>query len=277
MELYSSLSYRTSELLTKGYSTSFSLSSRFFPRAMRRHIYAIYGLVRIADEIVDTYKRSDARQLLDSLEKTTYYAIDRQYDPNPIVQAFAETAKHYGITRDLIEPFFVSMRIDLDPQTYTESLYQEYIYGSAEVVGLMCLKVFCGGNDDEYEKLKSGASALGSAYQKVNFLRDLKDDYQRLGRTYFPGVLFETFDENEKQAIITDIKRDFALAHDALVKLPKSSRIATMISYTYYRALLEKLRGAPAEELKRRRVRIADQRKILLMFGVVLREGWKHS
>lgn len=277
MELYSSLSYRSSELLTRGYSTSFSLSSRFFPRAMRRHIYAIYGLVRIADEIVDTYKGSDARQLLDSLEEATYQAIGRQYDPNPIVQAFAETAKRHGITRELIEPFFASMRIDLNPQTYTDSLYREYIYGSAEVVGLMCLRVFCEGNDTKCEELRAGASSLGSAYQKVNFLRDLKDDYQRLGRVYFPGVTFETFGEAQKQAIISDIEQDFTSAQASLKKLPKSSRVATAISYTYYRALLDKLRHTPAQEIKRRRIRISNQRKILLMLGVVVREGWKHS
>lgn len=244
---------------------------------MRRHIYAIYGLVRIADEIVDTYKGSDARQLLDSLEEATYQAIGRQYDPNPIVQAFAETAKRHGITRELIEPFFASMRIDLNPQTYTDSLYREYIYGSAEVVGLMCLRVFCEGNDTKCEELRAGASSLGSAYQKVNFLRDLKDDYQRLGRVYFPGVTFETFGEAQKQAIISDIEQDFTSAQASLKKLPKSSRVATAISYTYYRALLDKLRHTPAQEIKRRRIRISNQRKILLMLGVVVREGWKHS
>lgn len=275
MELYSSVAYQNSALLTRAYSTSFSLSSHFFPKGMRAHIYAIYGLVRIADEIVDTYTGKDARELLDTLEQTTYDAIDRGYDPNPIVHAFAQTARRYSIDKILIAPFFHSMRIDIDPQRYTESLYKEYIHGSAEVVGLMCLKVFCEGNDKLYKELKTGAAALGSAYQKVNFLRDMADDYKRLGRVYFPGAKFETFNEKTKEEIIKDIEKDFKEAHIALKSLPKSSRLATMTSYVYYQSLLKKLEATPAKVLKEKRTRISNAYKMLLFLKVVVAEGWK--
>lgn len=275
MDLYSSVSYKSSRLLTRAYSTSFSLSSLLFPKGMRQHIYAIYGLVRIADEIVDTYAGTDSKELLEKLEGDTYAAINRGYDTNPIIHAFAETASYYSIGQDLIAPFFNSMRIDLNPPAYNESLYREYIHGSAEVVGLMCLRVFCKGDDKEYARLQKGAEALGSAYQKVNFLRDIADDYQRLDRVYFPNVQFETFDETSKHEIIKDIEKDFALARVALDQLPKSSRLATMASYAYYQALLNKLKDLPASQLRLERVRISNFYKILLLVQVVISEGWK--
>jgi phytoene synthase len=275
MELYSTVAYKSSALLTRAYSTSFSMSSLFFPWPMRRHIYAVYGLVRIADEIVDTYKGTDAKALLDSLEQTTYRAIDRGYDPNPIVQAFAETARQHSIGPELIKPFFNSMRIDLNPQTYNESLYKEYIHGSAEVVGLMCLRVFCHGNDKRYMQFKAGAAALGSAYQKVNFLRDMADDYKRLGRVYFPAVTFATFNEADKQIIIADIEQDFKVAHTSLMNLPKSSRVATLTSFLYYQALLRRLKATPAHQIKQKRVRVPDPYKIFLLCKVFVTESFK--
>ena len=275
MELYTSVAYKNSAQLTRAYSTSFSLSSRFFPKEMREHIYAVYGLVRIADEIVDTYLGKDARTLLDALEDDTYKAIRRGYDTNPIIHAFAETARRYSIDKTLIAPFFKSMRIDLDPQTYNESLYKEYIHGSAEVVGLMCLKVFCLGDEKQYQALKTGAAALGSAYQKVNFLRDIADDYKRLGRMYFPGARFTTFNERTKNEIIKDIERDFKAARVALRQLPKSSRLATTTSYVYYQSLLDKLKATPAETLKEKRVRINNFYKIILFIKVLATESWK--
>ena len=275
MELYDDVSYENSKHLTLRYSTSFGMSSRLFPKAMQKHIYAIYGLVRIADEIVDTYKGADAAQLLDDLETITYASINSGYSTNPVVHAFARTAAMYGIDKPLIAPFFASMRMDLHPQTYTPSYYQKYIHGSAEVVGLMCLKVFLGGDQERYAMLRDGAAALGSAYQKVNFLRDMAADYKELGRLYFPGVTYDAFDEMAKRAIVDDIKQDFTKALPALRQLPVSSRRATMMSYVYYSELLSKLEATPAEVIKTTRIRLPSRRKLTLMVRTLLREGVK--
>lgn len=275
MELYSRVSYALSRELTLAYSSSFGSSSFLFPKTMRRHIHAIYGMVRIADEIVDTYKGADAGELLDVFENEVYQAITRGYSTNPIVHAFAETAKQYGIDKTLIAPFFKSMRIDLLPRTYDESLYREYIHGSAEVVGLICLRVFIHGDDKKYNELKTGAAALGSAYQKVNFLRDLAADYKELGRVYFPGVTFESFNDDTKQVIVADIRQDLARSFVALKKLPASSRRATMTSYVYYSKLLDKIEQTPAGVIKKQRIRIPGSKKALLFAGVLVRQGWK--
>ena len=265
MDLYAKVAYENSRHLTLSYSTSFGMSSRFFGKQIQPHIYAVYGLVRIADEIVDTYKGPDAEALLDDLEKTTYAALKSGYSTNPIVHAFGLTAQKYGIAKQLIKPFFESMRMDLHPQDYSPKYYEKYIYGSAEVVGLMCLRVFCDGNDKLYESLREGASALGAAYQKVNFLRDMAADYKELGRLYFPGSTFEMFGEKEKQAIVRDIKNDFKKALPALHKLPESSRKATLLSYVYYSELLNKLEKTPVDSIKTSRVRIPNSKKFLLM------------
>lgn len=275
MELYSKVSYAISRELTLAYSSSFGTSSLLFPKQMRRHIHAVYGMVRIADEIVDTYKGPDAAELLDAFEHEVYAAIRRGYSVNPIVHAFSKTAKLYDIDKKLIAPFFKSMRIDLRPQTYDVSLYQEYIHGSAEVVGLMCLRVFVQGDSAKYKDLQDGAAALGSAYQKVNFLRDLSADYKELGRVYFPGVRFESFDDKAKQLIVKDIRNDLARSLVALKKLPRSSRQATMTSYVYYSKLLDKIERTPATVIKHQRIRIPGSRKALLFAGIVLREGLK--
>ena len=272
MELYTKVAYANSRQLTLSYSTSFGLSSRLFGKDIQKHIYAIYGLVRIADEIVDTYKGTDSSRLLDNLENDTYEAMKSRYSTNPIIHAFALTARQYDITQELIKPFFDSMRMDLHPQNYTDKNYEKYIYGSAEVVGLMCLKVFCDDND-QYDKLKIGASALGSAYQKVNFLRDLSEDYRILGRLYFPAVTFEDFNDKAKHRIVKDIKKDFATALPALQALPESSRKATMMSYVYYSKLLEKLEQTPAEIIKTTRIRLPSHRKLLLLAQTVASRG----
>lgn len=275
MELYNKVAYENSRHLTLRYSTSFGISSRFFSKQIQPHIYAIYGLVRIADEVVDTYKGRGAAKLLNELERATYTAIKSGYSTNPIVHAFALTARVYGINNVLIAPFFDSMRMDLAPQNYSEDKYKSYIHGSAEVVGLMCLRVFCLGNDAEYERLAPGAAALGSAYQKVNFLRDLAADYKGLGRLYFPGVAFDTFDDSAKHTIIADIKNDFEQAADALRQLPSSSRKATLISYVYYNELLHKLESTPAATIKKTRIRVPSRRKLTLIARTLVREGWK--
>lgn len=274
MDLYAKVSYENSRHLTLRYSTSFGISSRFFSKYLQPHIYAIYGLVRIADEIVDTYKGPDAAKLLDDLEQTTYDSIKSGYSTNPIVHAFALTARAYGINDTLIAPFFYSMRMDLEPQNYSPTNYEKYIHGSAEVVGLMCLRVFCNGNNTKYDQLAPGAAALGSAYQKVNFLRDLAADYKELGRLYFPGLTFDAFDDTAKQQVVDDIKSDFALALPALRRLPASCRKATLISYVYYNELLQKLERTPAATIKTTRIRVPSRRKLGLIIQTLVREGW---
>ena len=273
MELYTNVSYAISRLITIDYSTSFSTSTKLFPKQMQQHIYAIYGLVRIADEIVDTYKGKDSKELLSGLEAEVYAAIRRGYSPNPVVQSFALTAKQFGISRTLIHPFFVSMHMDIEPVEYTKKLYERYIYGSAEVVGLMCLRVFLGGDDVAYKKLENGARSLGSAYQKVNFLRDLRADYAELGRIYFPGVTFDTFDDTAKRAIVTDIERDFVKAKQAASKLPASSRNAVELSITYYEALLQKISRTPAGVIKQQRIRLNGTAKTRLLLQATARKA----
>lgn len=272
MDLYSRVAYAHAKQLTLAYSTSFGISTRFFTSDIKPHIYAIYGLVRIADEIVDTYKGNDALELLDELESVTFRSIKSGYSTNPIVHAFALTAAKYKIDRILVNPFFESMRMDLVPQNYTDRDYAKYIHGSAEVVGLMCLKVFCGGDESVYKKLEKGAAALGSAYQKVNFLRDLSADYKELGRLYFPGKNFEEFNESDKQEIIEDIRSDFSTALPALLKLPRSCKKATMMSYVYYMELLKKLESTPASTIKEVRVRVSNQEKLLLLLKTALKK-----
>lgn len=276
MDLYSRVAYAHARQLTLAYSTSFGISTRFFTNDIKPHIYAIYGLVRIADEIVDTYKGHDALELLDELESATYRSIQSGYSTNPIVHAFALTAAKYNIDHVLVNPFFESMRMDLVPQNYTDRDYAKYIHGSAEVVGLMCLKVFCGGDESAYKKLEKGAAALGSAYQKVNFLRDLSADYKELGRLYFPGKNFEEFNESDKQEIIEDIRSDFSTALPALLKLPRSCKKATMMSYVYYMELLKKLESTPASTIKEVRVRVPNQKKLLLLLKTALKKEVKN-
>ena len=235
-----------------------------FDPAIRPHIAAIYGLVRIADEIVDTYEGIDQQGLLTELEDETYHAIKRGYSVNPIVHAFALTAAQFNIDKSLIHPFFVSMHMDITPQIYDESLYKTYIIGSAEVVGLMCLKVFTH-DDSLYASLEPGARRLGAAYQKVNFLRDIKNDAEELNRWYFPIGSFATFDESIKQQLITDIEADFEAALPAAKQLPKNAQAAVMLSIRYYSALLEKLKATSAQELKRTRIRIPDSKKMRIL------------
>ena len=265
MDLYQNVAYELSRHLTLRYSSSFGTSSRLFTSDIRRHIYAVYGLVRIADEIVDTYKGPDAEQLLDDLERETTRSIKSGYSANPIVQSFAISARQYTIDESLIQPFFASMRFDLTPQTYTDQDYQNYIYGSAEVVGLMCLKVFTKNDPSLYSQLEPGARALGAAYQKVNFLRDMAADYHQLGRVYFPGVNYETFSQADKDLIVKDIRSDFQAAKAALKQLPKSCRPAVALSYLYYSRLLDKLDQASIETIKSDRLRLGKLTKISLL------------
>ncbi len=265
MDLYNQLSADIAALLTKRYSTSFSSASRLFPAHIQKHIYAIYGLVRIADEIVDTYTGPDKCQLLDDLEREVSRCLQRGYSPNPIVHAYGQTARQHHIGDDLTAPFFKSMRMDIGHQTYTKKLYDTYIYGSAEVVGLMCLKVFCAGDEHEYDRLATGARALGAAYQKVNFLRDIAADQQNLHRYYFPGSSFASFDDQTKAVIVQDIRQDFMAALPYINALPKDVRPAVMTSYRYYEKLLGKLEHTPAATIKTTRIRLPAHQKARLL------------
>jgi len=272
MDIYTSTSYKIGELLTKRYSTSFSTSSRLFSSNIRKHIYAIYALVRIADEVVDTYSDHLSSSRLKVLESDVYEAIRTRYSTNPIVHAFAHTVNTYVIDQKLIKAFFESMKMDLEPKKFTEKMYKKYIYGSAEVVGLMCLAVFCDTDTALYKKLESGARSLGAAYQKVNFLRDLSNDYNKLHRVYFPNYTYESFDDNSKKEIIEDIQKNFYNAKVALNELPKSSRTAVSVSYNYYKYLLKKLERTPVEIIKRRRIRIANSTKLSLLITTLIIE-----
>lgn len=268
MDLYKRVSYKLSKLLTLEYSSSFGMSSKLFDASIRDDIYAVYGLVRIADEIVDTYIGEGQRELLDDLESETYVAMKRGYSTNPIVHSFALTATRYGIEQHLVAAFFTSMRMDLEPIVYDEAQYKTYIYGSAEVVGLMCLRVFCKNDAKLYEQLRPSAQALGAAYQKVNFLRDITSDNDERGRMYFPGATYESFDELAKQAVVTDIKNDFANALPGLHALPKSAKAAVMLSATYYQKVLNKLDAAPVNEIKVSRIRVNGAYKLWLLVKV---------
>jgi phytoene/squalene synthetase len=271
MELYTSVSYELARALTVRYSTSFSSSSKLFPAAIRRHIYAIYGLVRIADEVVDTYGGADMLGQLDNLEKDTYTAWKIAYSANPIVHAFITTARAYDIDQALVVAFFHSMRMDTQSHTYTQKLYDEYIYGSAEVIGLMCLAVFCEGDDKKYERLAPGARRLGAGYQKVNFLRDIASDHKDLKRWYFPSGNFADFDDVAKHAIIADIQSDFDAANNALLGLPKNIQPAIELSRAYYQALLDTLTRTPARDLKKTRVRVNNGLKAGLLVRAHIR------
>lgn len=263
MDLYTKTAYQASELLTKNYSTSFSMSCRLFDKSIRPDIYAIYGLVRIADEIVDTYMGNDCLQKIDELDKETLLAIDLGYSTNLIVHSFAITAKKYGIKKSIIKPFFKSMRLDINDK-YKTSDYLEYIYGSAQVVGLMCLMVFVNGDKNAYSKLESGAMALGSAYQKINFLRDVKEDYETLGRVYFPDFNPENFTLKDKHKIEADLSSDFNKASKYIKKLPDNSRFAVELSYQYYERLLKKAKKLSPERLMSQRISVNKLIKLSL-------------
>jgi phytoene synthase len=265
VELYTKTCYELSARLTKRYSTSFSLSSRLFAGSIRPHIYAIYAMVRVADEIVDTYKGDDSLVQLERLEAELTQARASGYSSNPILHAYAQTARRYHIEDALTDAFFASMRMDPMKRTYTQAEYEHYIYGSAEVIGLMCLRVFTDNNKALYARLKDGARALGAAYQKVNFLRDIRADHEELGRMYFPGVSYDEFSEQDKADIIKDIESDFAAAQEALRDLPPSSRRAVRASYDYYRSLLGRLASASVDELTTQRLRVPDWYKVLLL------------
>jgi phytoene synthase len=264
MNLFDETCFECSKLITEKYSTSFSLGIKAFEKRLRYPVYAIYGFVRYADEIVDTFYGHDQRQLINDFREETFKAIERGISTNPVLQSFQQVVNQYGIERELIDAFLTSMKMDLDKTEYDEGGYKVYIYGSAEVVGLMCLRVFCANDGMLYNQLISKARSLGSAFQKINFLRDIKADYEDRGRTYFPGVDFTNFTAHDKSVIETDIKKDFDDALLGIKQLPKAARLGVYVAYVYYLQLFKKIRRTPAGVILQKRIRISDSRKLSL-------------
>ncbi|WP_266362089.1 phytoene/squalene synthase family protein [Tellurirhabdus rosea] len=271
LELFNRTTLECSKLITEHYSTSFTLGIKTLDRRFHFPIYAIYGFVRYADEIVDTFHNFDKKYLLDKFKADAYEAIANGISLNPVLHSFQLVVHQYKIEQELIEAFLKSMEMDLYFQDYNDNGYQEYIYGSAEVVGLMCLRVFCEGDSAMYDRLLAPARKLGSAFQKVNFLRDLKSDYLERGRIYFPGVDFNDFSKNAKQLIEEDIQRDFDEAYVGVMNLPKGARMGVHLAYTYYRTLFDKIKAVPASRIQHERVRVPDRTKIALLAQTYLK------
>jgi len=265
VDLYNRVSFQLSREVTKGYSTSFYSASRLFSPEIRLAIWGIYGFVRLADEIVDTFEGFDQEKLLDDFEKDYYTSLEQGISLNPILNAFQLIVRKYDIPDSYVQSFLKSMRKDLTKKDYkNEQEATDYIYGSADVVGLMCLKVFCIKDELLFNELEQPAMKLGSAFQKVNFLRDLKNDQEMLGRTYFPHIVGQELDEVVKEKIIFDIKNDFKAAKIGLSKLPRDARLAVYVAYDYYLALLIRIERTPANELLSKRIRVPDVVKGLL-------------
>ncbi|MBL7865124.1 MAG: phytoene/squalene synthase family protein [Cyclobacteriaceae bacterium] len=259
------IAIRTSRLTTRTYSTSFTLGIRCLDREFRDPIYSIYGFVRFADEIVDTFEDCDKAGLLKKFADDTWHAIDNGISLNPILHSFQKTVAAYAIDRPLIEQFMASMEMDLSEKNYDQSGFEKYVLGSAEVVGLMCLKVFTRGNGGEFTRLKPQAMKLGSAFQKINFLRDLHADYRLLGRSYFPGVQIERFDEQSKQQIESGILADFQEGFKGIKQLPRGARLGVYVAYLYYMTLFRKIRRLPSTEVLKSRVRVRNRQKLIIL------------
>ena len=270
-QLYRDVCQECARHITQRYSTSFSLGIRLFDEALRDPIYAIYGFVRFADEIVDTFHGRDKRALLAEFRDDTFRAIDRGLSLNPVLEAFQRTVRDYAIERDLIEAFLFSMELDIEHRVYERSLYDTYIYGSAEVVGLMCLRVFCAGDPDAYDRLEAPARRLGAAFQKVNFLRDISSDFHDRGRVYFPGVEFARFTDEQKAEIEREIADDFAAALVGIRALPRGARLGVHTAYVYFRDLLRRIRATDARRIAHERIRVPDAAKLGLMVSSAVR------
>jgi len=263
--LYNDVCQNISKKLTKKYSTSFSLGIRMIDTKYRWAIYAVYGLVRVADEIVDTFHDQNKTKLLFEFREQTYQAMDNKMSTNPILHAFQLAAHQFGIDKALIDPFFESMAMDIDATKHTQISYENYIFGSAEVVGLMCLKVFCNNDQALYTKLEPPAKSLGSAFQKVNFLRDIQSDFEERGRTYFPGLNFEAITDKNKEDIIKDIEKDFDDAYKGIVALPMNCRFGVYTAYQYYKRLLKALSHQPIAYIKLNRISVPNTEKVGLL------------
>ncbi len=266
MNLYNEVSFATSKLITKKYSTSFSIAVSSLPNEMRQAIYSVYGFVRLADEIVDSFHTADQEFLLDDFEREYYKTLEQGISMNPVLQSFGITVTKYRFPNELVDSFLKSMRADLSKQVYdSNSELDVYIHGSANVVGLMCLLVFLDGDKKRYNELKDSAMKLGSAFQKVNFLRDLKADAHELNRLYFPNVEIDNFTEEVKQQLIKDIENDFDEAEKGIKELPGKSKLAVYIAFVYYKKLLQKLKQTPACKIVKTRIRVPDGIKFTLL------------
>jgi phytoene/squalene synthetase len=271
INLFHQVSEKCSRLTTEAYSTSFSSAIRLLQSDLRQPIYNIYGFVRFADEIVDTFHEFEKAELLEEFKQETYLSIERGISLNPILNSFQATVNAYQIDHELIEAFFCSMELDLDRKAYDRNGYEEYIYGSAEVVGLMCLYVFCEGDKKLFQQLKAPARSLGAAFQKVNFLRDLKADYQGMERIYFPGCDFQNFSSAEKAAIEAEIQQDFDNAYSGIIQLPLKARFGVYVAYKYYLSLFRKIKRLEPHCIMEQRVRIPNYGKAFIVAKAGLR------
>jgi len=270
--VFDKLSFKTSELTTKTYSTSFSLGIKMLSKKFHEPIYSIYGFVRFADEIVDGFHDYNKKKLLNQFEKNCFDSIDEGISMNPILNSFQKVVNQYKIDHGLIQQFIYSMKMDLDPERiYDKKEYEKYILGSAEVVGLMCLKVFVQGDEKNYHKLSHYAKKLGSAFQKINFLRDLKSDYYELGRAYFPNIDLKKFTWKEKKEIELDIEKDFQEGHKGIKMLPEDAKLGVYLAYIYYLKLFQKIKRLEPELILKKRVRVSDFKKGLLMIQSIIK------
>ncbi len=265
MELYNQTCIGCSRMFTTEYSTSFSKAVGMLHKSIRNPIYSIYGFVRIADEIVDTFHDHPKRKMLNELREQVFSAIDEGVSSNPIINSFQLVVNQYNIPHSLITSFLDSMEMDLEKQDYNSEDYKKYIYGSAEVVGLMCLKVFCNGNDSDYNELVNPARSLGEAFQKVNFLRDIKDDFQERGRVYFPNVDFTNFSDEQKKQIEDDIDEDLKNALVGIRKLPQEAKLGVYVAYLYFKSLLVRIRRLKAKDIVNKRIRVPNIIKFFIM------------
>ena len=271
--LFDSVSERCSKLTTRAYSTSFSLGTRLLGKDIRNHIYNIYGFVRFADEIVDTFSQYNQEELFYRFKTQTYLAIENKISLNPILNSFQYTVNKFRIDISLIDTFLSSMEMDLSDKSYDREQFDQYVLGSAEVVGLMCLKIFVKGDDNMYEALKPNAMKLGAAFQKINFLRDLKDDYHELGRSYFPDLDLANLTATQKQKLEKEIEEDFQMGLDGIKRLPKDSRFGVYLAYVYYFRLFKKISKMRFADIMEKRVRIRNEQK----FTILLKTYLKHS
>ena len=273
LKLYDRVCAECSVLTTKAYSTSFSLGIRFLGEQLRQPVYSIYGYVRFADEIVDTFHHKDKSTLFERFKADTNLALEEGISLNPILHAFQQVFHQYSLDKNHVDLFLQSMEWDLKRADYDRVGFEQYIVGSAEVVGLMCLKVFVNGDQSEYERLRPFAERLGAAFQKINFLRDIKADFQEMGRSYFPNLDMTSFDEQTKSIIEHEIEADFKEAYKGIIELPRSSRLGVYIAYIYYLRLFQKIRSLPSERIMEERIRIPNSRKATLFVGSYLRHS----
>jgi 15-cis-phytoene synthase len=272
-QLLDIVSFKASKTTTQAYSTSFSAGIRLLHNRFQNAIYGVYGFVRFADEIVDTLHEYDKEELMRNFRRDTVDAIEKRISLNPILHSFQMVYHQYGFDFELVDRFLISMEMDLLQKDYDRAGYEAYILGSAEVVGLMCLKVFTEGNKAQYEKLTPFAMRLGAAFQKINFLRDMKDDFNGLGRAYFPGLDFNRFDDEMKRRIEDEIEEDFDVAYKGILMLPKDARLGVLIAYVYYRRLFSKIRSIPSHRIMEERIRIPNHSKYAMLMSCYIKNN----